>query len=152
MNFSLLLQHVVDKSAAVAIAHDSSGTASLIQAIIMSLATGVTGFLVHSFIKRPAEKVEQYEAAEIKAIRDSLNEFKASNRQEKAEWHTWRDQQSQRTTTLELQHKALSETLGEKIKELTSEVADTKEITQGIRETLVGLNVKMEQTITRWIK
>ncbi|WP_338871748.1 hypothetical protein WBJ53_26195 [Spirosoma sp. SC4-14] len=144
----ILLQHVADKPAAVAIA--DSGNSALVQTALAAIVSGVAGFAIRSLIVRPAEKVEQYEKAELKAIADSLAEHKAAYLVNLREWTSWREHQSERTTRLELQQKLLNEQLAEKIKDLTEDVAETKGMAQDIRESLAGLKAQMDQTIKRW--
>lgn len=149
MNLLILLQHVADKPAAVAIAE--SGNSALMQTAIAAIVSGVAGFAVRALITRPAERVEQYEKAELKAVSDRLNEHVGTYAQNLREWQAWRSDQERRITTLELQQKMLSDQLSEKFKDLSEDVAETKEMAQEIRETLAGLKVQMDQTIKKWV-
>lgn len=145
----ILLQHVADKPAAVAIA--DSGNSALVQTALAAIVSGVAGFAIRALIVRPAEKVEQYEKAELKAIADNFIEHKQTYQRNLTEWQIWRSDQERRVTTLELQQKMLSDQLSEKFKDLSEDVTETKAMAQEIKETLAGLKVQMDQTIKKWV-
>lgn len=146
----ILLQTIAEhtKPAAVAIAEGGS----VVQPVLLAIATGLAGFFLRSLVIRPAEKAELYEQAKIQAIADSLNEHKRIYESRLIEWEKWREAQANRVTTLELTMKNTQETLSLRIKDMSSDLAQTKEMTQEIRETLAGFKVQLETTINKWSK
>lgn len=149
----LLLQHTepvaqVAKPTAMAIA--DSGSSAIMQTIITAVATGVGGFLLRSMILRPNEKAEQFEEAKLKSIADNLTEHKLNYNQNLHEWQRWRDDCNRRITTLEQETKHMRETMSEKIKDLAEDVAETKDISVEIRESLAGLKSQMDATLKKW--
>jgi len=123
-----------------------SGSSVLTQTIVVAVASAFGGWVFRTMVARPGEKAEQYEEAKLKAIADSLAEHKQTYQHKLSEWEQWRENQSQRITTLENNRTSLNE----KLKELAGEVTETKRISVDIQKTLASLTSKMDATINKW--
>ena len=163
--YSLLLQHIQDKPTITQIA-DSGANSGMSTAILITLGLILTAivtqagiFIFRSVIAKPHERVEQYEAAEMKAIRDgfaaeikavreTITEIKTSRRDDTADYKTWRDLITKQITVLEYQQKALNDFLTE----MRSELKSMKSDVQATREAITRVETTMDQTLIKYTR
>lgn len=108
-------------------------TVSINSAIIAALVAALASWVVKTMITRPQEKSEKYEEAKIEAIL-----------REQEEGRNWRKTVEKQITVLELQTASDAKRIDSRMTELSGDMREIKEMMGGMRESLAGLKVSIE--------